>query len=42
MPYHSELFEDLSEGVESWEGHCGDKEDDGFYVGRLGDVIWER
>lgn len=29
MPHHPELLEDVSEGVESREGNCGDKEDDG-------------
>ncbi len=30
MSYYSELLEDLSEGLESWFGDCGDQEGDGF------------
>lgn len=35
MSYYIELLEDLSKGVESGEGDCGDQEDNGFHVRKM-------
>ncbi len=32
MPHNLELLKDMSEGVESGSGNCGDKEGDGICV----------
>ena len=46
VPHDPELLEDVSKGVESREGDCGDQEDDGFYlsgvwgVGEGGRYAW--
>ena len=51
MPYNSKLLEDVSQGVESREGDCGDQEEYGVRLmlrdllrsnerGREEDVVW--